>query len=73
MASLGRMLNKYFKVKAPREPQPEYHQFRSQLKKDGITYKIDRSDGFIVTSTGRAFPFYGDWAEALDRYNNPQE
>jgi hypothetical protein len=70
---LGRMLGKMFKPVLVRPPDdPYYKKFRLAVKKDGLTYRIDSSDGFIELSDGRCFPHYGDWHETLERYKDPR-
>lgn len=73
MTALGRMLAAAFKAPAQRKPaDPAYAQFRALVRAAGLSYRISGSDGFIELSNGRCFPYYGDWSEAVDRFNNPQ-
>jgi hypothetical protein len=52
--------------KVKRSNAADYTAFHAECKKRGITYKIDRREGYIRLSSGESFPHY-NWGETLDR------
>lgn len=71
MRQLNATLSRLFSPpKQQAKKQPEYAAFRAECKRLGVTYKIAR-DGYIELSDGRAFTYYGDWFEALEKLRDP--
>jgi hypothetical protein len=53
-------------ARVKRSNSADYVAFHSECKRRGITYKVDRREGYITLSTGEVFPHY-NWGETLDR------
>lgn len=71
MKQLQQQLTKLFTAPVQKQSiDPDYRKFRSECKRQGLTYKI-AGDGFIELSNGRNFPHY-NWGESLATLNNPE-
>jgi hypothetical protein len=72
--SIERMLGQFLggsKPKTLRKADPDYAAFRAECKKQGLTYRVEKSDGYIELSNGVAFPHY-HWGESLHRLSTKQ-